>query len=69
MPPESDDDRLLLDRKDGRFDFLGACREIGGGLALLPLRDSLLVDPVALSVTLYEIRRLASVTLRGSLFF
>ncbi len=29
--------------------FLGACREISDGLTLLPLRDSLLVDPVALS--------------------
>ena len=48
MPPESDDDRLLLDGKDGRFGFLGSCREIGGGLARLPLRDSFLVDPVAL---------------------
>jgi hypothetical protein len=33
MPPESDDDRLLLDGKDGRLGFLGACREIGDGLA------------------------------------
>ena len=49
MPPEGDDDRLVLDGKDGRLGFLGACREIGDGLALLPLRDSLLVDPVALS--------------------
>jgi hypothetical protein len=48
MPPESDDDRLLLDGKHGRFGFFGACREIGDGLALPPLRDSLLVDPVAL---------------------
>ena len=48
MLPENDDDRLLLDGKDGRFGFLGACREIGDGLALLSLRDSLLVDPVAL---------------------
>ena len=48
MPPESDDNRLLLDGKNGRFGFLGACREIGDGLALPPLRDRLLVDPVAL---------------------
>src|SRR6476661_7324998 len=48
MPPESDDDRLLLDGKHGRFGFLRACREIGDGLTLLPLRDSLLVDPIAL---------------------
>ena len=48
MSPESDDDRLLLDGKDCRLGFLGACRTIGDGLALLPLRDSLLVDPVAL---------------------
>ena len=40
--------RLLLDGKDGRLGFPGACREIGDSLALLPLRDSLLVDPVAL---------------------
>ena len=46
MLPESDDDRLLLDRKDSRLGFLGACREISDGLTLLPLRDSLLVDPV-----------------------
>ena len=48
MPPESDDDRLVLDGKNGRLGFLGACRQIGDGLALLPLRDGLLVDPVAL---------------------
>jgi hypothetical protein len=48
MPPEGDDDRLLLDGKDGRLGFFGACRAIGDGLALLPLGDSLLVDPVAL---------------------
>src|SRR6476620_11716492 len=48
MPPESDDDRLLLDGKDGRLGFPGTCREIGDSLALLPLRDSLLVDPMAL---------------------
>lgn len=48
MLPESDDDRLLLDGKDARFGFPRACREIGDGLAFLPLRDSLLVDPVAL---------------------
>ena len=47
MPPEGDDDRLVLDGKDGRLGFLGACRKIGNGLALLPLRDSLLVDTVA----------------------
>ena len=28
---------------------LAACREVSDGLTLLPLRDSLLVDPVALS--------------------
>lgn len=48
MPPESDDDRLLLDGKHCRFGFPGTCREIGDGLTQLPLRDSLLVDPVAL---------------------
>ena len=48
VPPESDDDRLLLDGKHCRLGFLGACRTIGDGLALLPLRDSLLVDPLAL---------------------
>ena len=47
MSPESNDDRLLLDRKDSRFGFLRACREIGDGLTLLPLRDGLLVDPIA----------------------
>src|SRR6516225_8173624 len=47
MPPESNDNRLLLDGKDSRLGSLGACREINDGLALLPLRDSLLVDPVA----------------------
>ena len=49
MPPESNDNRLLLDGKDSRLGSLGACREVNDGLALLPLRDSLLVDPVALS--------------------
>jgi hypothetical protein len=47
MPPESDDDRLFLDGKDCRLGFLWACREISNGLALLLLRDSFLVDPVA----------------------
>jgi hypothetical protein len=42
MPPESDDDRLLLDGKDGRLGFFGTCRAIGDGLTLLPLGDSLL---------------------------
>jgi hypothetical protein len=36
MPPEGDDDRLVLDGKDGQLGFLGACRKIGNGLALLP---------------------------------
>jgi hypothetical protein len=40
MPPESDDNRLLLDGKDATC-FPGACREIGDSLAPLPLRDSL----------------------------
>ena len=48
MPPESDDDRLLLDGKHCRLGVPGACRDIDDSLALLPLRDSLLVDPVAL---------------------
>lgn len=48
MPPESDDDRLLLDREHGRLGFLGTRRKIGNGLTLLPLRNSLLIDPVAL---------------------
>jgi hypothetical protein len=47
MPPERDDDGLLLDGKDGRLGFFGACWAIGDGLALLPLGDGLLVDPVA----------------------
>src|SRR5260370_41305733 len=47
--PDSNDNRLFLDGKDSRLGFLGACREISDGLTLLPLRDSLLVDPVALS--------------------
>lgn len=29
MSPESNDDRLLLDGKDGRLGFLEACRTIG----------------------------------------
>jgi len=48
MPPESDDDRLLLDGEHGRLGFLGTSREVGDGVAPLPLRNSLLVDPVAL---------------------
>jgi hypothetical protein len=47
MPPEGDDDRLLLDGKNGRLGFFGACWTIGDGLALSPLSDSLLVDAVA----------------------
>jgi hypothetical protein len=47
--PDSNDNRIFLDGKDSRLGFLGACREISDGLTLLPLRDSLLVDPVALS--------------------
>ena len=67
VPPESDDDRLLLDGKHCRLGFLGACRTIGDGLALLPLRDSLLVDPLALGecsqalLTIFIARRTASV--------
>lgn len=48
----SDDDRLLLDGKHGRFGFVRACREISDGLALLPLRDGLLVDPICLASAL-----------------
>jgi hypothetical protein len=39
MPPESGDDRLVLDRKHRRLGFFRAGREIGGGRAFLPLRD------------------------------
>jgi len=49
MPAKGDDNRLLLDGKNRRLGFLGTCREISNGLALLPLRDSLLVDAVAFS--------------------
>lgn len=45
MSSESDDNRLLLDGKHSRLGSFGASRTIGDGLALLPLRDSLLVDP------------------------
>ena len=48
VPPEGDDDRLFFHGKDSRLGFLGAGRKIGGGLALLPLCNRLLVDPVAL---------------------
>ena len=48
MPPKGDDDRLVLDGKHRRLGFLGTRREISDGLAFLPLRDSLLVDPIAL---------------------
>lgn len=51
VPPESNDDRLIFNGKDSRLGFLGASRKIGDGLALLPLRDRLLVDPVALGET------------------
>src|SRR5271157_3891458 len=49
--PDSNDNRLFLDGKGPStwLGFLGACRGISDGLTLLPLRDSLLVDPVALS--------------------
>src|ERR1700747_683597 len=47
--PDRSDNRLFLDGKESRLGFLGAGREISDGLTLLPLRDSLLVDPVALS--------------------
>ncbi len=48
MPPDGDEDRLFLNRKDGRLGLPGACREIGDGLAPPPLRNSLLVDTVGL---------------------
>jgi len=67
MPPESNDNRLLLDGKDSRLGCLGACREINDGFALLPLRDSLLLDPVALSEgsqALLTVNRLAKLTPR-----
>jgi hypothetical protein len=38
-----------MERQSTWLGFLGACREISDGLTLLALRDSLLVDPVALS--------------------
>jgi hypothetical protein len=47
-PAERDDDRLLLDRKDGRPSFPESSREIGDSLTPLALSNSLLVDPMAL---------------------
>src|SRR3990167_5055875 len=44
---EGDDDRLVLDRQDRGVRRPGTGRQIGDGAALLPLRDRLLVDPVA----------------------
>ena len=49
MPPEGDDDRLLLDREDRRLRFFWTGRQIGDRGPLLPLGDGLLVDPVALA--------------------
>ena len=61
-PPESEDDRLLLDGKDGRLGFLGPVgssvtvwrckpkRRIGCNV---PLGDSLLVGPIALDETIF----------------
>ena len=49
MPPKGDDNRLLLDGKNRRLGFLGTGRESSDDLALLPLRDSLLVDAAAFS--------------------
>jgi|GEM_PF-4776826 len=66
-PPESDDDRFLLDGKNSRLGFLAASRTIDDRLAPLPLRDSLLVDPVVLGEasqalsTIWIARRTASV--------
>jgi hypothetical protein len=40
---------MLVRVKASAINPFGACREISDGLTLLPLRDSLLVDPVALS--------------------
>ena len=45
-PPEGDDDRLVFNNKRSGLRFPWACRAIGDGLPQLPLRDSLLVDPV-----------------------
>lgn len=47
MPPEGDDDGLFLDRQNRRFGLLRACREIGDGGALPPLRHPLLIDAIA----------------------
>ena len=50
MPPESDDDRLLLDGKHGRSGFLRACREIGDGLAPPVQRGARSLPPVEANV-------------------
>src|SRR5277367_4641408 len=48
MPPEGDDDRLLLDREDRRLWLFRTGRQIRRRGPLLPLGDGLLVDPVAI---------------------
>jgi hypothetical protein len=49
VPPEGDNDRLLLGRQDRRVRRLGAGALVIRRGALLPFGDSLLIDPVALS--------------------
>lgn len=46
MPPEATMIAFSMERTV-LLGFLGASRTIGDGLALLPFRDSLLIDPVA----------------------
>ena len=48
VAPEGDDDRFLLDGEDRRSWLPRSGRQVGGRGPSLPLRDGLLVDPIAL---------------------
>ncbi len=46
VSPKGHDDRLVLDRQNGRLCLFGAGGTVGDGDALLPFSDGLLVDAV-----------------------
>jgi hypothetical protein len=48
MPAKGDDDGLFLKEKNCRVWFLRACRQVDQRCPLLPLSESLLIDPIAL---------------------
>ena len=50
VPPEGNDDRLFLDRQDGRLRIIRKGGKIADSRTLLPLGDHLGVDAVALGL-------------------